>query len=119
MFGRKDWAAGGEKDEAGGLLPFYPSLGEVTQGSANLRDASSRELERCGAETIRANRGESAMQPEAPTFTPEELQGLVCGFCGKHRDLVNQITVGLTQQATICNECVDTCAELIHGEPQE
>ena len=41
-----------------------------------------------------------------------------CSFCGKTNDQVKRIIVG-PNDACICNECIETCANLIENAPQE
>ncbi len=41
-----------------------------------------------------------------------------CSFCGKTNDQVKRIIVG-PNDACICNECIETCANLIENVPQE
>ncbi len=41
-----------------------------------------------------------------------------CSFCGKTNDQVKRIIVG-PNDACICNECIETCANLIENAPKE
>jgi ATP-dependent Clp protease ATP-binding subunit ClpX len=44
--------------------------------------------------------------------TPETLDN--CSFCGKHKDSVAKLIVGV--DVSICNECVDLCQDLLKDE---
>ncbi|MDF7676257.1 ATP-dependent Clp protease ATP-binding subunit ClpX [Neisseriaceae bacterium ESL0693] len=39
-----------------------------------------------------------------------------CSFCGKAEDEVNNLIEG--EQALICNECVDTCSDMLHNSEE-
>jgi ATP-dependent protease Clp ATPase subunit len=56
------------------------------------------------------------------TAGPEDEPRTQCSFCGKRRDQVTGLVVSLVQTerktpATICNECLDLCTEIITEEP--
>jgi len=48
-------------------------------------------------------------------FTAEDVRDTRCGFCGKAREEVAQLIVGLTPEIAICNECTEWCWEIVSG----
>lgn len=43
------------------------------------------------------------------------VRNTACGFCGKGREEVAQLIVGLTPEIAICNECTEWCWEIASG----
>ena len=49
-------------------------------------------------------------------FTAEQVKDTKCGFCGKTREEVKSLVVGLAPEVAICDECVTYAAELVELE---
>lgn len=50
-----------------------------------------------------------------PRFTKEQIQNTKCGFCGKGKQEVKNLIVGLTLDVAICDECTEWCWEIVSG----
>ncbi|HVF12401.1 MAG TPA: ClpX C4-type zinc finger protein [Actinomycetota bacterium] len=51
-----------------------------------------------------------------PRLTKDQVQNTKCGFCGKGKEEVKSLIVGLKPDVAICDECTEWCWEIVSGQ---
>lgn len=93
------------------------AVAEAAKREAERKEAERKEAERKEAERKKAEAADTATRNVKMNSRSAVQTIPICSFCGKTQDEVNWLIRG--NQAYICENCVDSCAELIEQKREE